>query len=72
MLGLNRFGVTTTVTAGKPPTWREKRRIARSERRERQINDCESQTELNYIKEVPEVPEWKIGVQRTTTVIIDG
>jgi hypothetical protein len=75
MLGLSKFGVTTTVTAQKPPGWREKRRIARAEK-ERQIGDAESQTELYFVKgredEIPDVPQWNIGIQRTTTVVIDG
>jgi hypothetical protein len=74
MLGLSRFGVTTTVTAAKPPTWRERRRLAKADRREKFAEEGESQTELNYVKKedfVPDVPEWNIGIQRTMTMVID-
>ena len=73
MLGLEKFGVTTTVTARKPPTWREKRRAKREMQRlgEGKEGDSESQVELNYVK-ADEVPEWSISVQRTMSVQIDG
>jgi hypothetical protein len=69
MLGLRGLGVKTTVTAGKSPTWWEKRTIARTERRERWIDNCKNQADLNYVKEMLEVPEWKIRVQ--TSVVIN-
>jgi hypothetical protein len=75
MLGLNKYGVTTTITAGKrtstdPWNWIWKKRAETSMR-----NDNESQTELSYVKsEYDGVSpfDWGSGIKTTTTVVIDG
>jgi hypothetical protein len=71
MLGLSPFGVTTTVTAAKPPTWREKRRMARKERMERRY-DGESVMALNDMEYNKGSSIWNINIKRSMTVVVEG
>jgi len=63
MLGLQRYGVTTRISAAKPLGWKERRRMAR-----RGLEDG-SMTELNDVKE--EEVGWEAGIKRTTVVVIE-
>ena len=79
MLGLSKFGVTTTVSAGNTETRGEKRRRIRAEKeKEKRVahGDCESQTELRDIEGKSESDAsglgWDTGIKATTTVVIDG
>ena len=79
MLGLSKFGVTTTVTAGRTETKSERRRRERTEReREKRMidRDTESQTELRDIEGQSESGVggygWDVGIKATTVVVIDG
>jgi len=79
MLGLSKYGVTTTVSAGRVETRGERRRRERVEReREKRVRDgdCESQTELRDVEGKSESDTsgfgWDGRIQTTTTVIIDG
>ena len=78
MLGLSKFGVTTTVSAGRVETRGERRRRERAEKeREKRMadGDCESQTELRDIEGKCESDAsglgWDVGIKATTTVVID-
>jgi len=66
ILGLQRYGVTTHISAGKLPGWRERRRIAINEKRgrERSLEDTESQMELYVVQS-------EVGIKRTTVVMIE-
>jgi hypothetical protein len=81
MLGLSRYGVTTTVTAGKAETRSERRKRERLEKEQeklRRVGDCESQTELRDVEGKCEEDVsgygfgWDVGIKATTTVVIDG
>jgi len=67
MLGLKRYGVTTHISAQKPPGWRERRRRAKKEAMV--LGDCESQTQLRGCKEEG---EWVLGIKATTTINIEA
>lgn len=63
VLGLSRYGVTTHISAAKPPGWKERRRT----RRMGSLGDEEGLTELS----LREGDEGTWGIKATTEVVIE-